>query len=70
MAHTTAEAPGSATENMYNHDGGFPLRVIVQQLQEEAKHFSVLTGLNSSFWIQETTSNSQAFPLNLNDTYF
>lgn len=30
-------------ENMYNHDGGFPLSIIIQQLQEEAKYFSVLT---------------------------
>lgn len=30
-------------ENMYNHDGGFPLRIIIQQLQEEAKYLSVLT---------------------------
>lgn len=43
MAHTIPEAHGSATENMYNHDGGIPLRIIIQQLQEEAKHLSVLT---------------------------
>lgn len=30
-------------ENIYNHDGGFPLRSIIQQLQEEAKYLSVLT---------------------------
>lgn len=30
-------------ENMYNHDWGFPLRIIIQQLQEEAKYLSVLT---------------------------
>lgn len=41
-AHTTPEAHGSATENMYNYDGGFPLKIIIQQLQEEAKHLSVL----------------------------
>lgn len=30
-------------ENKYYYDGGFPLRIIIQQLQEEAKYLSVLT---------------------------
>lgn len=54
-------------KNIYNHDGGFPLRII-QQLQEEAKYFSVFTICRSPSWAQETTS--AAFPLNLNKTYF
>lgn len=35
--------PGKLKENMYNHDGGLPLRIIIQQLQEEAKYLTVLT---------------------------
>lgn len=42
MAHTAPEAHGSVTENTYDRDRGFPLRTITQQLQEEAKHLSVL----------------------------
>lgn len=30
-------------ENIYNHDGGCPLRTITPQLQHEAKYLSVLT---------------------------
>lgn len=39
----SSKAYGSVTENMYDRDRGFPLRTIIQQLQEEAKHLCVLT---------------------------
>lgn len=42
MAHAIPEAHGSK-KNIYNHYGGFPLRIIIQQLQEETKYLSVLT---------------------------
>lgn len=42
MGHALSEAHGSK-KNIYKHDGGFPLRIIIQQLQDEAKYLSVLT---------------------------
>lgn len=39
----SSKAHGSVTENTYDRDRGFPLRTVIQQLQEEAKHLRVLT---------------------------
>lgn len=39
---TQLQKPMAQQQKMYNHDGGFPLRKIIQQLQEEAQHRSVL----------------------------
>lgn len=63
MAHAIPEAHGSK-KNIYNCDGGFPLRIIIQQLQEEAKYLvylldhlqKPLLGTGNRFWCK-------AFPL-------
>lgn len=66
-AHTAPEAHGSVTENTYDCDRGFPLRTIIQQLQEECTYLTLCSSkLNSPFWTLETASKLQAF---LNDTF-